>query len=94
MNQAFINPLVHTSIIYLIFFETHIIAKFINKTKYLPPPKYSLHIEVKEMETLLLKPVFFMRDLEFSNEMTFHNYSAADGIAWNDLHTGKTNTIL
>ena len=46
------------------------------------------------METLLLKPVFFMRDLEFSNEMTFHNYSAADGIVWNDLHTGKTNKIL
>ena len=35
-----------------------------------------------------------MRDLEFSNEMTFHDYSASDGIVWNDLHTGKTNTIL
>ena len=35
-----------------------------------------------------------MRDLEFSNEITFHNYYASDGIVRNDLHTGKTNTIL
>ena len=34
-----------------------------------------------------------MRDLEFSNEMTFHNYSAADGIVWNDLHTNSENKI-